>query len=259
MPRKRALPHAQVAKLLAPRVGNDSPGLEQHNSRSQQQRFSKIVRHKDDRLPQLPGERREFALQFRSRHRIKCAERLVHQQNGRIGRQSPGDPHALALSARKLTRPPSAKLLRVEAHEPQQLRYARFDLPTRPALQRRHQPHVFCHREVREQPRLLNHIPDAAPQLDAVPIGGRFLVYENFSLRWNEKPVGEFQEGSLSASTASQQNQGLSGGDLQRDIRNNFPHRAAAGTETYILKLDRAADGLWRCQMRLQVLREPLV
>src|SRR5262249_23531726 len=151
------------------------------------------------------------------------------------------------------------KCWRGEAHEPQQLRYARFDLPTRPALQRRHQPHVFCHREVREQPRLLNHIPDAAPQLDAVPIGGRFLVYENFSLRWNEKPVGEFQEGSLSASTASQQNQGLSGGDLQRDIRNNFPHLAAARTETYILKLDRAADGLWRCQMRLPVLREPLV
>jgi hypothetical protein len=112
---------------------------------------------------------------------------------------------------------------------------------------------------VREQPRFLNYIADATPQLYAIPVRSSFLFYEDFSLRWNEQSVDQLQQGSLSAPTTPQQYQRFSTRNPQRDIRNNFPHRAGARSHGHILKLDRISIRLWRCQMHLRYRREPLV
>ena len=65
-------------------------------------RLLDVVGDEHDRLAQLPLQPQELALQPVPRDRVDGAERLVHQQHRRIGRQGPGHAGPLALAARQL-------------------------------------------------------------------------------------------------------------------------------------------------------------
>src|SRR5207244_10968922 len=94
---------------------------------------------------------------------------LVQQQEWRVRRERARHPHALALPARELVRVALRELRRREAHQLEQLLDARPDPFRRPPLERRHEPDVPRHREVRKQPHLLDHVPRPPPQPDRIP------------------------------------------------------------------------------------------
>ena len=72
--------------------------IEQRDSCSHLHRLVDVVRHEDHRLAQLGLETEELVLQARARDGIDRAERLVHEQHGRIGRERAGDTDPLALT-----------------------------------------------------------------------------------------------------------------------------------------------------------------
>ena len=98
-----------------------------------------VVRHDHDRFPQPPLEILKFACISAARQRIERAERLVHQQNRRIGGQRSRHAHALPLASGKLVRIAMQKFLRVQ---------------TRPAA---------TFRSTRARMRSSGHSPAAAP------------------------------------------------------------------------------------------------
>src|SRR5262249_51354961 len=97
-------------KLLGGSRRDESAVLQEDNSRGQEQSFTEIVGHKDNRFSQTGGERTEFALQLSPRDRVECPEWLVHQQDLGIGSESTRHTNALPLSAREFVRPPRGEL-----------------------------------------------------------------------------------------------------------------------------------------------------
>ena len=82
----------------------------------------------------------ETRVQLGARDRIERAERLVHQQHRRIGRERARQADALPLAAGQLVRPARAKRRRLEADQRQQFVDARGDtrrVPLRAAAARR--------------------------------------------------------------------------------------------------------------------------
>ena len=91
-------------KFLRSIEANQRSSFDDANARAQQQRLAHMVRDQYDGLADQLLESLEFALKFAAGERIKRAERLVHQQNGRIGGQRARNANALALAARKFVR-----------------------------------------------------------------------------------------------------------------------------------------------------------
>ena len=112
----------------------------------------------------------ELAVQLRARDRIERAERLVHQQDRRIGGQRARDADALPLAARQLERPARARRSPAAGRPARAARaIARVDARRVPAQQPRHDADVLRDGHVRKQPDLLEDVADAAAQLEADP------------------------------------------------------------------------------------------
>ena len=79
------------------------------------------MRDKRDGLAQSRREGAKFALQFGARDRIERAERLVHQQDGRIGGERARHAHALPLPAGELARAALREFGGVQADEREHL------------------------------------------------------------------------------------------------------------------------------------------
>src|SRR5687767_7534568 len=81
----------------------DDPTLmHQRNALAHQYRFADIVRDKEDRLAKLALELEKLLLDLSTIHRIDRTERLVHQQQRRIGGKCAGDTDTLLLATGKL-------------------------------------------------------------------------------------------------------------------------------------------------------------
>jgi len=63
-----------------------------------------VMGDEHDRLVQFALKSQHLRLQFFADHRVHCAERLVHQQNRRVGGQRARHPHPLLLTAGQLRR-----------------------------------------------------------------------------------------------------------------------------------------------------------
>ena len=85
---------------------------EHADPRGQRQRLAHVVRDDDDGLADRGLDAPKLAVQLAARDGIERAERLVHQQNRRIGGERARDPDALALAAGQLLRPPRRELVR---------------------------------------------------------------------------------------------------------------------------------------------------
>ena len=70
----------------------------------ERQRLQHVVRDDDDGLADPLLNAAELALQLGPRDRVERAERFVHQQHRRIGRERPRDADPLPLPAGKLRR-----------------------------------------------------------------------------------------------------------------------------------------------------------
>ena len=88
-------------------------------------RLVDVVRHEHDGLAHRLLQPEELLLQPVARDRVDRAERLVHEQHGRIGRQRTRDAHPLALTAGELVRIAVAVDGGVESHETEEVVDAR--------------------------------------------------------------------------------------------------------------------------------------
>ncbi len=106
--------------------------------------FFDVVRDEHDRLLHLDLQPQELVLQAVARDGVDRAERLVHEQHGRVGAECTSDADALLLSARQLTRVAISVHGRVEADEIEQLVDARLHLRLLPTEQPRHRRRCSC-------------------------------------------------------------------------------------------------------------------
>src|SRR5207302_4476330 len=105
---------------------------------TQLDRLIDVVRHEDDRFAYLSLNPQELVLQALARDPVDGAKRFIHQQDGWVGAEGPSHADALALPTRKLVRISMRKLLRIEAHQLEQVIDASADALLVPAEQARH-------------------------------------------------------------------------------------------------------------------------
>jgi hypothetical protein len=111
----------EAEKFLRRSKGNKTPGVKEGNALAEKKGFADVVCDEDDGFIEAAGEGSEFALKFGARDGIEGAERLVHQENRRIGSKSAGDADTLALAAGEFARPTGGKFGRIEADHAEQL------------------------------------------------------------------------------------------------------------------------------------------
>ena len=167
-------PH-EVGHEVVGRAGQDRLGgvvlrdlralLEDQDPVAELDRLVDVVGDADDRLAQLALDGEQLVLQPLAGDRVDRAERLVHQDHGRVGGQAAGHADALLLPAGELAGVAVAVLLRVEADQLEQLVDPLGDPAGVPAEQLGHDRDVLGHRHVREQAAALDHVADRAPQL----------------------------------------------------------------------------------------------
>src|SRR2546428_487785 len=85
------------APELLRRPEEDDPALLHQPDRvAEQQPLTHVVRHEDDRLAETPLQREELALQLDARDGIERPERLIQQEERRVGGEGPGAAHSPA-------------------------------------------------------------------------------------------------------------------------------------------------------------------
>ena len=127
-----------------------------------------VVGDEQDRLAHGLLEAQELVLQVFAHDRVDRAERLVHQQHGRIRGQRACHTDALTLAAGELVGVAVAVKRRVEADEVEEFGGALAGLGALHAEEVRDGRRVVEDRLVREEADLLDHIADAAAELDRV-------------------------------------------------------------------------------------------
>jgi hypothetical protein len=80
-----------------------------------------VVRHEEHRRADLALQAQELVLQLRAHDGVDRAERLVHEQHGRVDRERARHAHPLPLAAGELVRVAGAVLVGVQADQVQQL------------------------------------------------------------------------------------------------------------------------------------------
>ena len=129
---------------------------------------------KIDRLADLALQAQELVLEAAAGDRVDRAERLVHQHQRRVGGQRARDPDPLPLAARELRpgsgrRSPSGRARRARAARAR----ARGSAPWPSRAGAAPSAMLSLDRHVREQPDLLDHVADPAPQLRSAERRGR--------------------------------------------------------------------------------------
>ena len=84
----------------------DAPGPRRHDHHAvgEQDRLRDAVGDEQDGLAPLVPDAQQLQAHLLARHGVQRAERLVHQEQARIGQQRPADGHALLHAARQLAR-----------------------------------------------------------------------------------------------------------------------------------------------------------
>ena len=144
------------------------PGFKQSDARAHRQRLANIVGDENNGLPKALLQGSELLLNFCPGQRIERAERFVHQEDGRVGRQRSCHANSLALASGKLTWIAAAERSGIKRNHSEKF----FDAPAcslgRPGLQLRQEADVVLNGEMRKQANFLNDIPDSPPQADGV-------------------------------------------------------------------------------------------
>src|SRR3989475_12026334 len=196
------------APELLRRPEEDDPALLHQPDRvAEQQPLTHVVRHEDDRRAETPLQREELALQLDARDGIERPERLIQQEERRVGGERPSDADPLALPTRQLVGVASTEHAGIEADQGEELAHARGDARGGPPLEARHQTDVALDREVREQPDLLDDVADAA-----APPGGLERVRgpsgdPDLARRGLEQTIDQLKGRGLARAAAPEQHQ----------------------------------------------------
>ena len=169
-----------------------------------------------------------------SRDRIERAERLVHQQDGRIDREGAGDADPLPLAARKLVRPARRVVLRRESHQVEERAHALACAASLPPLEPRDEPDVLLDRHVGKQADILEDVSDSAPERNARPLT-RVAAFDRDTARLRkQQAIDELQNRALSRAAPADEGKHLTARHRERD----FPqHRRPAGVgEAHAIK-----------------------
>src|SRR2546426_10885929 len=113
---------------------HDPALLQQPDRAAEQQPLAHVVRHEDDRLAETPLQREELALQLDARDEIERPERLIEQEERRIGGPRPRDADPLALPARHIVRVARAEHAGNETDPGGETVHARGDVVVKPRL-----------------------------------------------------------------------------------------------------------------------------
>ena len=218
-------------------------GVEHANAPRQRERLGHVVGHEDHRRLQLPLNPEEFALQLHTRHRIQRAKRLVHQEDRRIDGERAGHAHALALAARELRGPARGEGGRGKVDQFEQRVRARASAVGGPSLQARHQADVFLDGHVRKQADVLEHVADAAPQPDAVPLAGVAILHPNGSGGRQDQAIHQLQDGALSGAAASDEDHDFPRFDRQREPAEHRRSFGVAKVGSFELNNGRRSHG----------------
>ena len=189
--------------------------------------------------PRLPLH--ELALERAPRDGIERPERLVHQDERRIGGQRARHTDALLLSAGELPGAARGELPRRQSDHREELLGALAPAGLAPSQQRRHGLDVAPHVPVRKEPRVLDHVTDGAPQRHRIFAADVAPVHAHFPGVRFEQPVAQLQRGRLAASGRPEQGHGLAGGDREREILENRLAREALADGSILQRRRRQA------------------
>jgi hypothetical protein len=199
----------EAKKFLRRGAGHDVTGLEQDNAGSEKQRFTEIMGDEDDGLAEAAGESAEFALKLGAGDGVKCAERLVHQKDGRIGCKSTGDTDALTLASGKFAGAATSEFARIEADKLEHFIDAGGRAGGVPLFQSGNKGDIFCDGKMGEEAGILNDVTDTTTKADRVPIGTRAALHEDFPFRGKEHSIHQLEESGLAAAAAAKEDEGL--------------------------------------------------
>ena len=168
---------------------------------------------------------RDDVLQLVAQLGIERAERLVEQEDRRIGRQGSGDHDALRLATRQLGR--EAIVETVQLDEVDHLRDTLLDLGLRHLAQLETPGDVLAHRVVREHRRPLEDVTHASL------VGwrpGRVVVAEPDPAAVRDLEARDHpQDRRLARPRRSEQDHELAGGDVEADLVNGHDRPEALG------------------------------
>ena len=164
-----------AGKFRCRKVHDLAAAFQQRNAIRQQQSLPQIVCHENHRFLHALLQCAKFFLHFGARDRIESAEGFVENQNRRIGGQGPRYSDSLPLSAGKFRGIARGKFY-IESDGGQQLQHPCSHSLRRPVLNARDQGNIALDGEVRKQPAVLDHIPNASTQPDCVPLRRRYAL-----------------------------------------------------------------------------------
>ena len=193
-------------------------GAEHGDAVAELDRLGQVVGDEADGLRDLLLDAEELVLQPVAGDRVDGPERLVHQHHRRVGRQATGHTDPLLLSPGELARVPAAEVARLQAHQVQQLVHPRVDPRAFPAEDLGHDRDVVGDREVREQPDLLDDVPDPAPQLVAVDLGDVLPVEQDPPRGRLDQAVHHLQGGGLAAPRGADEHHDRAVGHVEAEI-----------------------------------------
>ena len=150
--------------------------------------------------------------------RIEGAERLVHQHHGRVRRERAREADPLALSARELGRIAGAVVDRGEVDEVEQLVDPPVDAVPVPPEQLRDGRDVLRNGHVGEQPRLLDHVADPAPQLGDVTVSDAHVADPDVPVRHVDQAVHHLHRRGLATARRPDEDADVPRRDRQREV-----------------------------------------
>ena len=173
------------------------------------------MRDEEGRLRPGAPELHELALQLEARDRVERGERLVEEEERRLGREGARDADALALPAGELARGARAELGGRKSHAREQLVDARVDARLLPLLERRDERDVLGHGEVREEAGVLQDVADAPPEPDGVPVPRALPLDEDLALRREDERVDHPQRRRLALAAPAEEDERLAREDVE--------------------------------------------
>ncbi|HMD37363.1 MAG TPA: hypothetical protein VKH42_20450 [Vicinamibacterales bacterium] len=182
-------------------------------------------------------------MQLGARHRIQCAERLIHQQQRRIDGQRTRDTNALSLSPRQLVGPAIGERVRSQSHQIEQLDRASMGSIIRPFFQTRNDRNVRSDRHMREETDVLKDVASTPTQTDRIPVARVALFDVNSTGLRHQQTVDELQQRAFAGAAAANERDDFASPDGERETVED-PH--ATARERYVAELERGIRH-WLC------------
>jgi hypothetical protein len=229
--------------------------LHQADARSQEKRFSNIVRHKNHCFAEPVMQFSKFLLNFRTRDRVERTKWLVEQQERRIGSEGACNSHTLALSAGEFVWVSPCKSIGIQPDELKQFPDTSSDLLRRPFFQCGHESNISFDIEMREQSHILDDVSNLAAQLNRIPILCALARNQNQTRCRFQQAIHEFQQCRFPGSAPPKQDEHFALMDFKRNSVQQFPTAADGVFDISEFQADRAGSHGLHCSSNVCMAR----